>query len=265
MRPAGGGAERKLTTYGPGYRFHLTWSPDGKKLAFVDQTMTIRVFDLESGHDRPRGPGAATGTSGGSTASAPSWSADSRVARVPTRPRDPGARHLPVRHARRAEHPGHLRLLQRHPAGLRSRREVPLLLLQPDPAARLLGLRQQLRLPERHRHRRGGAPERRPFPSRAAQRRRRHAERQRRHAARDAPTAAAAPRRQGHHRTGGGRDPGRAAQAPASVEIDTRRASSSARSSSRSPAATSPSCTPSPARWSTGRRRRRAPRRPARR
>ena len=50
VRPVTGtGQERKLTSYGPGYRYHLYWSPDSKKLVFVDQTMTIRMFDTETG------------------------------------------------------------------------------------------------------------------------------------------------------------------------------------------------------------------------
>ncbi|MEO8448928.1 MAG: peptidase S41, partial [Gemmatimonadota bacterium] len=40
VRPAdGSGAERKLTSYGPGYRYRPYWSPDGKKIAFADQAM----------------------------------------------------------------------------------------------------------------------------------------------------------------------------------------------------------------------------------
>lgn len=49
IRPAdGSGAEEQLTHYGPGFRYHLAWSPDGKKLAFIDQTMTISIFDRDS-------------------------------------------------------------------------------------------------------------------------------------------------------------------------------------------------------------------------
>ena len=77
VRPAGGGAERKLTTYGPGYRFHPYWSPDGKKLAFVDQTMTIRVLDIESGQTA-RVDQARNWYFGNLDGFRPSWSADSR-------------------------------------------------------------------------------------------------------------------------------------------------------------------------------------------
>lgn len=37
---------KKLTSYGPGYRYRLFWSPDSKKLAFIDKAMRIRVYDL---------------------------------------------------------------------------------------------------------------------------------------------------------------------------------------------------------------------------
>ncbi len=42
------GHETKITDLGPGYRYHLYWSPDSKKLAFIDQTMQISYVDIES-------------------------------------------------------------------------------------------------------------------------------------------------------------------------------------------------------------------------
>lgn len=39
---------RKLTSYGPGFRYNLFWSPDSKKLAFIDKAMKIQVYDLEN-------------------------------------------------------------------------------------------------------------------------------------------------------------------------------------------------------------------------
>lgn len=49
VRPAdGSGAEEQLTTFGPGFRYRPYWSPDSKKLAFVDQTMTIWIVDRDS-------------------------------------------------------------------------------------------------------------------------------------------------------------------------------------------------------------------------
>ena len=41
------GSERKLTAYGPGFRYRPFWSPDSKKLAFVDKAMEIKIYDLD--------------------------------------------------------------------------------------------------------------------------------------------------------------------------------------------------------------------------
>ena len=50
VRPAeGSGAERKVTSLGAGFRYRLTWSPDSKKLVFVDQAMRINLCDVETG------------------------------------------------------------------------------------------------------------------------------------------------------------------------------------------------------------------------
>lgn len=40
---------KKLTAYGKGFRYNLFWSPDSKKLVFIDQAMKIKMFDMESG------------------------------------------------------------------------------------------------------------------------------------------------------------------------------------------------------------------------
>jgi tricorn protease len=40
------GAEQVLTSYGAGYRYQIGWSPDGKKIAFVDQKMEVHVLDI---------------------------------------------------------------------------------------------------------------------------------------------------------------------------------------------------------------------------
>ncbi|MGE5244272.1 MAG: S41 family peptidase [Betaproteobacteria bacterium] len=46
LRAADGtGAERAVTSLGPGFRYAPQWSPDSRKLAFVDQAMRIRVYD----------------------------------------------------------------------------------------------------------------------------------------------------------------------------------------------------------------------------
>lgn len=48
LRPAdGSGAEQTVTHLGPGFRYHLWWSPDSRKLVFIDQTMRIHLHDLD--------------------------------------------------------------------------------------------------------------------------------------------------------------------------------------------------------------------------
>ncbi|MBX2926008.1 MAG: PDZ domain-containing protein [Chitinophagaceae bacterium] len=37
---------KKLTNYGAGFRYHLSWSPDSKKLCYVDKANKIKVYDL---------------------------------------------------------------------------------------------------------------------------------------------------------------------------------------------------------------------------
>jgi tricorn protease len=41
------GQEKKLTSYGPGYRYHLFWSPNSKMIAFIDKAMEIFIYDLD--------------------------------------------------------------------------------------------------------------------------------------------------------------------------------------------------------------------------
>src|SRR6266850_820306 len=48
LRPAdGSGEEQVLTKLGPGYRYRPYWSPDSKKIVFIDQAMRIHLHDLE--------------------------------------------------------------------------------------------------------------------------------------------------------------------------------------------------------------------------
>ncbi len=50
FRPADGtGEARKLTDFGPGYRFQPYWSPNGETIAFIDNEQVIRLIDVESG------------------------------------------------------------------------------------------------------------------------------------------------------------------------------------------------------------------------
>ncbi len=43
--------EKKLTSLGEGYRYKIFWSPNSKALAFIDQTMTIYIYDMDK--DKP--------------------------------------------------------------------------------------------------------------------------------------------------------------------------------------------------------------------
>src|SRR5262245_1774463 len=45
----GAGAERKVTSLGPGYRYPPIWAPDSKKIAFIDQAMRVHVYDDATG------------------------------------------------------------------------------------------------------------------------------------------------------------------------------------------------------------------------
>ncbi len=50
VRPAdGSGEERQVTHLGPGFRYHISWSPDAKRVLFVDQAMRINLCDLDTG------------------------------------------------------------------------------------------------------------------------------------------------------------------------------------------------------------------------
>jgi tricorn protease len=70
-------SEKKLTSYGPGFRYNLFWSPDSKKLAFIDKAMKIYIYDRISGQTTPidQGERMSEGPLEGFT---PSWSPDSR-------------------------------------------------------------------------------------------------------------------------------------------------------------------------------------------
>jgi len=43
-----GGVEKKLTSMGAGYRYNIIWSPNSKKMAFVDQAMNINLYNMET-------------------------------------------------------------------------------------------------------------------------------------------------------------------------------------------------------------------------
>lgn len=74
---AGDGVEKKLTSYGPGYRYNIFWSPDGKKIAFIDKAMKIYIYDRTTNQTTFIDQ-AQRYFEGNLVAFSPSWSSDSR-------------------------------------------------------------------------------------------------------------------------------------------------------------------------------------------
>jgi tricorn protease len=77
MEPDKENSGKKLTDYGAGYRYRPYWSPDSKKIAFIDKAMRIKVYDFNTNQttDVDR---ALRFTHGGLSGFAVSWSSDSR-------------------------------------------------------------------------------------------------------------------------------------------------------------------------------------------
>jgi len=48
-QPGKDDSPKKLTNYGSGFRYSLFWSPDSKKLVFIDQAMKIKMVDAANG------------------------------------------------------------------------------------------------------------------------------------------------------------------------------------------------------------------------
>ena len=69
--------EKKLTSYGAGFRYNLFWSPDSKKIAFIDKSMVVSIYDLDKDKTTnvDKEKYAYEGTLEGFTVS---WSSDSR-------------------------------------------------------------------------------------------------------------------------------------------------------------------------------------------
>ncbi len=40
------GSEKTLTEYGPGFRYNIFWSPDSKKIAFINKAMVIKIYNF---------------------------------------------------------------------------------------------------------------------------------------------------------------------------------------------------------------------------
>jgi len=50
LRPADGSGEPEtVTSLGDGFRYQPYWSPDSEKIAFIDEAMTVRIYDTEAG------------------------------------------------------------------------------------------------------------------------------------------------------------------------------------------------------------------------
>ena len=77
MDPSKENSEKKLTSYGPGFRYHLKWSPDSKKLAFIDKAMKIHVYDISTGKTTQVDKGLRM-SHGGLENFSCNWSPDSR-------------------------------------------------------------------------------------------------------------------------------------------------------------------------------------------
>ncbi|MBS1668260.1 MAG: PD40 domain-containing protein [Bacteroidetes bacterium] len=77
MQPDNPKSARKLTDYGAGFRYSLYWSPDSKKLAFIDKAMHIQIYDIET-NQTTQVDKAMRFMQGGLENFSCSWSPDSR-------------------------------------------------------------------------------------------------------------------------------------------------------------------------------------------
>lgn len=77
MEPGKENSTRKITSYGAGYRYSISWSPDNKMLAFIDKAGKIKVLDIASGVTTDIDQGLFF-SHGNMENFAFSWSADSR-------------------------------------------------------------------------------------------------------------------------------------------------------------------------------------------
>ncbi|WP_243317233.1 S41 family peptidase [Geothrix paludis] len=83
LRPAdGSGQERQVTHLGPGFRYRISWSPDGKQVVFADQAMRINLCDLATGKVQTMDKGLFL-SDGPLEAFRASWSPDGRWVSFP--------------------------------------------------------------------------------------------------------------------------------------------------------------------------------------
>ncbi len=72
------GEERTLTSLGPGYRYAPYWSPDSRKMAFLDQEIRVRVYDMDQGTVTEVDQSPIWSNHGQLESTVLSWSPDSR-------------------------------------------------------------------------------------------------------------------------------------------------------------------------------------------
>ncbi len=72
-----GASETKLTSMGAGFRYNIFWSPDSKKMVWVDQTMTFNMYNMETKEWNKIDQDGRL-FEGGLRSWYPSWSADSK-------------------------------------------------------------------------------------------------------------------------------------------------------------------------------------------
>ena len=153
----GSGEERTLTSLGAGFRYTPYWSPDSKRVAFMDHAGSPQG-------PRPRRwnnePGSEVGRVGRPRAG--ERFLGELVAGQPVAGLFPGdgrgrVLHPLARHGLGGGAPGHVGVLRRLAANLRSRREVPVPADQPAPGARLRRHRRHVDLSQLHADRRNRA------------------------------------------------------------------------------------------------------------
>ncbi len=76
-QPGKDDAPKKVTSYGEGFRYKLFWSPNSKKIVFIDKAMKIKMYDLASGETTDIDQ-ALRFMHGGCEGFSASWSPDSR-------------------------------------------------------------------------------------------------------------------------------------------------------------------------------------------
>ena len=161
-----------MTSLGAGFRYAPHWSPDSRKVAFIDQAMRIHVTDIASGKTTKIDESPEWLNHGGLAGFSFAWSPDSRWVSY-SRPTGDANSSIFLYDTQELEADARDdRLSERHAADLRSGRQVSVLRVRPRVRSRLRQLRQQLDLSESDADRRGPAEKGRSVAAARAQRRR---------------------------------------------------------------------------------------------